>query len=1021
MPAAHHIVTGELIQETAGVFIGTMESLIYNPRFRRDARNLELSAIPESYSNPTRVFVYSHDIAEFSAHLHKFTVPFTLISHNSDGNIVDCPSTRTILDCPLVLKWFAQNVCVDHEKITPLPLGIANSMWSHGSTEIFDALDRVAKTNSVFFNFAISTNPAKRQPCYDALKTMLPFLPVVSPEDNMRRLATYKFCICPEGNGIDTHRFWEAVYLRCIPIVLDTPTIRLFQKHTRIPVVVLNSWSDLDVSKLEYSYTTYLPDISLQSYVRQIMKPMPVTIVLTSLVNFQEYILDSVRNLQFHGNRRIVVITESAFFSRFAEFPDVELVDASTLHDEFEFASRSQLDTQFRGGFWHLASARLFVLYAYLKKTGLCNCLHIENDVVVYANADTVRWNPNRMSVVFDSLTRVVPSVVWVPYPDTLRGVLDHYDPSKNDMQNLARFDLEHLPIFPDSWTLGASDFAGTLKDVTEQFPVYDYVFDGAAIGQYLGGVDPRNSPGDTRGFINETCIIKYDHYPVTWRHCIPYLNVGGREYRIFNLHIHSKNLREFTGRDWMRHFHGDLKWDGPHIGVCLMGGLGNQLFQFAAIQHISSTHGFAPRLSQIHNSSPHATMSYFDTILKNWKRLPKKEGLFVREPDFNYRRWDKLREYSSGFTLQGYFQDHRYVDDDFADTLVLPTEVLTKYPDIGSKVFLHVRGGDYHGNADLDMNLDAYYARAIAKFPGASFAIFTNDEPYLLTRPWLEGLDYTIIRENELDSLTLMSKCAGAICANSTFSWWGAWLNRNRTIVFPSRWVNASAKHKYEGLYFPGVQTCEVEAVSPIDLYCIHLPHRKDRRAHMDAMQAKYPSVKIHYVDGVYDPTSYLGCQLSHKKCVQMAKDAGWPYVIVLEDDCDFWLPDSQLRQAFETMIEYYTSHPEVEIVNGCGNIDPLVITSCEAFKQMYFLTSPKVYTGHCILYGDRVYDKVLAVEPGILIDAVQSQWNIVYTYPYLATQIPSYSDLVQENVDYVNIRRSRSFVENHIKDLKQ
>jgi hypothetical protein len=188
-----------------------------------------------------------------------------------------------------------------------------------------------------------------------------------------------------------------------------------------------------------------------------------------------------------------------------------------------------------------------------------------------------------------------------------------------------------------------------------------------------------------------------------------------------------------------------------------------------------------------------------------------------------------------------------------------------------------------------------------------------------------------------------------------------------------------------------------------------------------MDAMKAKYPSVKIHYVDGVYDPTSYLGCQLSHKKCVQMAKDAGWPYVIVLEDDCDFWLPDSELRQAFETMIDYYTSHPEVEIVNGCGNIDPLVITSCEKFKTMHFLKSPKVYTGHCILYGDRVYDKVLAVEHGILIDAVQSQWNIVYTYPYLATQIPSYSDLVRENVDYTNIRRSRSFVENHIKKLVQ
>jgi len=188
-----------------------------------------------------------------------------------------------------------------------------------------------------------------------------------------------------------------------------------------------------------------------------------------------------------------------------------------------------------------------------------------------------------------------------------------------------------------------------------------------------------------------------------------------------------------------------------------------------------------------------------------------------------------------------------------------------------------------------------------------------------------------------------------------------------------------------------------------------------------MDALQAKYPSIKIHLVEGIKNENSDLGCQLSHKKCVQMAKDAGWPYIIVLEDDCDFWLADKHLRQAFETMVDYYTCHPEVEIVNGCGNLDVFTITTCEEFREMYFLQSPKVYTAHCILYGARVYDKVLAVKPGILIDAVQSQWNMVYTYPYLATQIPSYSDLQKADVDYDNIHRSRSFVANHIQSLRQ
>ena len=151
------------------------------------------------------------------------------------------------------------------------------------------------------------------------------------------------------------------------------------------------------------------------------------------------------------------------------------------------------------------------------------------------------------------------------------------------------------------------------------------------------------------------------------------------------------------------------------------------------------------------------------------------------------------------------------------------------------------------------------------------------------------------------------------------------------------------------------------------------------------------------------------------------MAKNAGWPYIIVMEDDCDFWLPNDQLRKALETMVDYQTCHPDVDIINGCGNLDGFTITSCEKFKEMYFLKSPQVFTAHCTMYTAHAYDKILDVEPGMPIDVIQNTWNLVYTYPYLATQIPSYSDIQRANVDYNNIRRSRSFVANHIQSLKQ
>jgi hypothetical protein len=547
MWVSKHIVTGEKIQELADIYIGEPEDFAYNPRIQQQtSKHMNVSEIPKVYDNPAIVFVYSHCVAKLSNHISSFRNPFTLLSHNSDGNITYCQDVWSILSCPHLVKWFAQNACVSHEKLVPLPIGLANSMWPHGNLNWFTHT-AVSKPNNVYFNFNITTNERKRLDCYAALKDRLPFLPKVPADENITRLRSYKFCICPEGNGVDTHRFWEALYVQTIPIVLDSPFVRLLKERTRIPMIVLNSWSELDVSKLEYRIEDHhLSDLSFEAYRRRILGTAPVTFVLTCLVNFQEYILDSVRNLIVNGNRRIVVITEPQYLSRFAEFPAITLIDKNSLSDEFGFEAKSNLDRTFRDGFWHLASARLFVLYAYLKAFHVNRCVHIENDVMVYANADTIHWHPDRMSSVYDCPGRVIPSVLWIPTPETLHRVLCGYDTVQNDMTNLGKADLERLPIFPDNWTLGSSPYDAATTAITETFPEYSYIFDAAAIGQFLGGVDPRNQPGDTRGFVNETCLIKYNHFSFVWKHGRPFLNISGHLFPIFNLHIHSKNLKMF-------------------------------------------------------------------------------------------------------------------------------------------------------------------------------------------------------------------------------------------------------------------------------------------------------------------------------------------------------------------------------------------------------------------------------------------------------------------------------------------
>ena len=247
-------------------------------------------------------------------------------------------------------------------------------------------------------------------------------------------------------------------------------------------------------------------------------------------------------------------------------------------------------------------------------------------------------------------------------------------------------------------------------------------------------------------------------------------------------------------------------------LTVALSGGLGNQLFQLAALIHVARRTNRVPYIQTIANPSPHSTASYFDTILRQFKNLHSgvKPSSKVTEPSMSYTDWRGLLRFAPNPEMNGYFQDWRYIDSDFVSSLRFSEDVLTRYPRIGEGVFLHVRGGDYVNHWLHGLNLDAYYAQAIALFPGAHLYVVTNDVGYARSRPYLADVPFTLVLESEMDSLLLMSKCAGGICANSSFSWWGAYLNPNRKIVMPSAWFRYP-EYAQSGYYFPGVVRCPV------------------------------------------------------------------------------------------------------------------------------------------------------------------------------------------------------------------
>jgi glycosyl transferase family 25 len=248
-----------------------------------------------------------------------------------------------------------------------------------------------------------------------------------------------------------------------------------------------------------------------------------------------------------------------------------------------------------------------------------------------------------------------------------------------------------------------------------------------------------------------------------------------------------------------------------PVLTVHVMGGLGNQLFQLAALTHVANATKRTPYIQTLVNPSTHTEACYFDSIFSSFKGLYSNTHPLVRlnEPSLSYTNWSSVIQTHPNVELHGYFQDWRYVDRDFVEKLTFP-DVSSKYPGIKNGIFLHIRGGDYVGNAFHDIGLDAYYERALTYFPDAHVYIVTNDVDYAMKRPFIQGLNYTLVTESEIETLFLMSQCAGGICANSSFSWWGAFLNPNRKIVMPDRWY-ADPNLSTVGYYFPGVIKCQV------------------------------------------------------------------------------------------------------------------------------------------------------------------------------------------------------------------
>lgn len=105
-------------------------------------------------------------------------------------------------------------------------------------------------------------------------------------------------------------------------------------------------------------------------------------------------------------------------------------------------------------------------------------------------------------------------------------------------------------------------------------------------------------------------------------------------------------------------------------------------------------------------------------------------------------------------------------------------------------KTAVHIRRGDYMGNPFyVDLFRDFYYERAMREFPGEPFLVFSDDIEWCKKQDLFRGSEFSE-GKTEVEDLNLMASCTNHIIANSSFSWWGAYLSpHNGRVIAPRKW----------------------------------------------------------------------------------------------------------------------------------------------------------------------------------------------------------------------------------------
>ena len=240
------------------------------------------------------------------------------------------------------------------------------------------------------------------------------------------------------------------------------------------------------------------------------------------------------------------------------------------------------------------------------------------------------------------------------------------------------------------------------------------------------------------------------------------------------------------------------------HLGK--LGRLGNQMFQFASLKGIARNNGYEYCIPPSRNQNEwedHQLLIPFklsNTTQLNIQSIDLNRPI-VSESSFSFDE-NLFNNCPDWVSLFGYFQSEKYFrnikseilgDFEFKDEIKIPCQEMIL--ELKNPISLHIRRTDYLTNSNhtvLDLN---YYENALKEFDeDSSVLVFSDDSEWCKTQPLFSDDRFLIAEGNSnYIDLCLMTLCKGHIIANSSFSWWGAWLSKSKKVIAPSGWFKGS------------------------------------------------------------------------------------------------------------------------------------------------------------------------------------------------------------------------------------